>query len=555
MSRYRLSTWWHVGVLALGVSMPLLSVSGPVVANTPQSVSSAPLSSAELLRQLKSLPQLTTGLGKTGDELLNSNKPTLVKFWASWCPLCLSTLEETETWRQDPAFADLNLVTLASPGQLGEKATKPFSNWYSVVQKDYPQLPVLIDDSGRLIKGLGVQVYPSWAVLDKSGKLIQLHKGNISSQQALELANAAKDNFTTLALAPAPRANPQPGAEKAGQKKDGVYYNSKGLPINARTIYLAGGCFWGLEAYMERIDGVADAVSGYANGEKANPTYDEVIRGSGHAETVKVTYDADRISLATLLKHYFRVIDPTSLNRQGNDRGVQYRTGIYATDPADSAVIEAAMKEQQAKYNKPIVVETTPLENFYEAEEYHQDYLAKNPNGYCHIDLRLADVPLPEEEGAAQSIEELLEVSRYQNTDKSQLTKQQYYITQQSGTERAYSHEYDQLFAPGLYVDVVSGEPLFLSNDKYDGRCGWPSFTQPLAAQVVTEHADNSFNMRRIEVRSRAADSHLGHVFNDGPRDRGGLRYCINGAALKFIPLADMAAAGYAPLIPLIKES
>lgn len=554
MSRYRLSTWWRLGVLALGISLPLLSVSAPVAANTPQSVSSAPMSSAELLRQLKSLPQLTQGLGETGGELLDRNKPTLIKFWASWCPLCLSTLEETEQWRQDAAFSDLNLVTLTSPGQLGEKATKPFSNWYGVVQKDYPELPVLTDDSGRLIKALGIQVYPSWAVLDKSGKLIQLHKGNISAQQAQELANAAKDNFTTLALAPAPRANLQPNVDKAAQKKDGVYYNAKGLPINARTIYLAGGCFWGLEAYMERIAGVADAVSGYANGEKANPTYDEVIRGSGHAETVKVTYDADRISLATLLKHYFRVIDPTSLNRQGNDRGVQYRTGIYATYTADSAVINAAVKEQQAKYNKPIVVETKPLDNFYEAEEYHQDYLVKNPNGYCHIDLRLADVPLPAEEGAAQTVEEVLEVSRYQNTDKSQLDKQQYYITQQSGTERAYSHEYDQLFAPGLYVDVVSGEPLFLSSDKYDGRCGWPSFTQPLADKVVTEHQDNSFNMRRVEVRSRAADSHLGHVFNDGPRDRGGLRYCINGAALKFIPLADMAAAGYAPLIPLIKE-
>lgn len=554
MSRYRLSTWWRLGVLALGISLPLLSVSAPVAANTPQSVSSAPMSSAELLRQLKSLPQLTQGLGETGGESLERNKPTLIKFWASWCPLCLSTLEETEQWRQDAAFSDLNLVTLTSPGQLGEKATKPFSNWYGVVQKDYPGLPVLTDDSGRLIKALGIQVYPSWAVLDKSGQLIQLHKGNISAQQAQELAHAAKDNFTTLASTPAPRTNPQPNADKADQKKDGIYYNAKGLPINARTIYLAGGCFWGLEAYMERIAGVADAVSGYANGEKANPTYDEVIRGSGHAETVKVTYDADRISLATLLKHYFRVIDPTSLNRQGNDRGVQYRTGIYATDTADSAVINAAVKEQQAKYNKPIVVETKPLDNFYEAEEYHQDYLVKNPNGYCHIDLRLADVPLPAEEGAAQTVEEVLEVSRYQNTDKSQLDKQQYYITQQSGTERAYSHEYDQLFAPGLYVDVVSGEPLFLSSDKYDGRCGWPSFTQPLADKVVTEHQDNSFNMRRVEVRSRAADSHLGHVFNDGPRDRGGLRYCINGAALKFIPLADMAAAGYAPLIPLIKE-
>ena len=165
--------------------------------------------------------------------------------------------------------------------------------------------------------------------------------------------------------------------------------------MNTKTIHLAGGCFWGLEAYFERIPGVVDAVSGYANGKTKNPSYEDVShRGTGHAETVKVTYDPERISLDDILRYYFRVVDPTSLNQQGNDRGVQYRSGVYYTAPAERATIEKAFAEEQKKHQKPLVVENLPLDNFYEAEEYHQDYLAKNPNGYCHIDIRKADIPL-----------------------------------------------------------------------------------------------------------------------------------------------------------------
>ena len=522
---------------------------------------------SDMLGQIQALPQLTNGLGKNGAAVIDPNKPTLVKFWASWCPLCLGTLEETESWRTDSKFAGLNVITVASPGHLNEKAAGEFEKWYSGVQADYPKLPVLVDASGDLINKLGVQVYPSWAILDKKGNLVHLVKGNLSEQQAYALADNAGNDFAELKAGSAKPATTQAlnnnsKIETTKQKGD-VYYNAQGKPINTRTIYLAGGCFWGIEAYMERVDGVVDAVSGYANGGTANPSYEQVIGGSGHAETVKVTYDADKIDLETLLKYYFRVIDPTSLNKQGNDRGVQYRSGVYYTDSKDKAVIDSAIKQVQSKYQQKVVVENKALDNFYLAEMYHQDYLAKNPNGYCHVDLSLAD---DKPEGVARTkltpvttIAEALSAKRYAGFDKNALkntlTKEQYTITQNAGTERAFSHEYDNLFAPGIYVDVVSGEPLFLSTDKYNSQCGWPSFTKPIDMQVITQHKDMAFNMVRTEVRSRVADSHLGHVFPDGPKDRGGLRYCINGGALQFIPISAMPQSGYAPLVKLVKPA
>lgn len=526
---------------------------------------------SDVLNQLKQLPQLTQGLGNTGSQVIDSNKPTLVKFWASWCPLCLGTLEETESWRKDKAFAGLNVISVASPGHLNEKEASDFKQWYAGVQADYPKLPVLIDSSGSLINQLGVQVYPSWAILDKKGNLVRLVKGNLTNEQAYALAENAGNDFKDLknskAKPTAAGADSQQQAQSSTSKsKNGVYYNSAGTPINTKTIYLAGGCFWGLEAYMERVDGVVDAISGYANGNPnvKDPSYEQVIAGSGHAETVKVVYDADKIDLETVLKYYFRVIDPTSLNKQGNDRGVQYRTGIYYTDAADRVVIDQALQQLKGKYSQKIVVEEKPLANFALAEEYHQDYLAKNPNGYCHIDLSLADdkVQASGSSGTkklteATTVQQALDPKRYANFDnnalKNTLTKSQYDITQKSGTERAFSHEYDHLFAPGIYVDVVSGEPLFLSTHKYDSGCGWPSFWQPIAPQVITEHKDMAFNMERTEVRSRVADSHLGHVFNDGPKDKTGLRYCINGGALQFIPVDKMPQSGYGVFVDMVK--
>ncbi|MDO5057018.1 MAG: bifunctional peptide-methionine (S)-S-oxide reductase MsrA/peptide-methionine (R)-S-oxide reductase MsrB [Lautropia sp.] len=483
--------------------------------------------------------------GRPASEFIDPARPTLVKFWASWCPLCLAELGDTEAWTQDRRFAGANLVTVASPGFLHEKPQAAFVEWYGGLP--YKAMPVLLNEGGHLARALNISVYPSWAVLGRDGSVQRIIRGRISEAQALALIE-------------------NPGIDLKGVGQASFYKpvsDKDTKTMNAQTIYLAGGCFWGLEAYFQRIPGVIDAVSGYANGKSEEaPRYEDVIyRGTGHAETVRVSYDADRLSLDDILQYYFRVIDPTSLNRQGNDRGTQYRTGVYYTDAAQRPVIQAALDAEQQKYRQPIVVENLPLAHFHEAEEYHQDYLVKNPNGYCHIDITRADEPLPPKAGkpAGQSgaARKGFDLATYQKASdaelKQVLTAEQYRVTQQSGTERAFTHEYDHLFEPGLYVDVVSGEPLFSSKDKYQSGCGWPSFTRPIEKAAVTEHDDNSYNMHRIEVRSRAADSHLGHVFPDGPRDKGGLRYCINGASLRFIPLAQMADEGYGDLVDAVK--
>ena len=319
-------------------------------------------------------------------------------------------------------------------------------------------------------------------------------------------------------------------------------------------IYLAGGCFWGVEGYFLRLDGIVTAESGYANGNTANPSYEDVVQGdTGYAETVKIVYDSTVISLSQILQHFFRIINPTTLNRQGNDVGSQYRSGIYTISQHEQAQIAGALIQLQTHYQQPIVVENLPLQNFYKAEEYHQHYLIKNPQGYCHIDLSLASQPLTEEGAEPAFI-----TDHYQKPTAESLqyvlTPEQFYITQQSGTERAFTHEYNAQFEPGIYVDVVSGEPLFNAQDKYNAGCGWPSFTQPLQAEHIVEHTDLSHGMRRVEVRSKIADSHLGHVFPDGPQDKGGLRYCINGQSLLFIPLSEMEEKGYGAWIDKIKN-
>lgn len=475
------------------------------------------------------LLSLQDGNGVLAKKRVQDGQPTLVKLWASWCPLCLSELESTQAWVKDPRFANVNLLTVASPGKLGEKSLPDFKQWYAGL--NYPDLPVMLDPDGTVIKNTNVAVYPSWAIYDKEGQLARVIKGSITADQALALAKDHKADIKKI----------RPTFYKAVKNKDST-------AVNLKTIYLAGGCFWGVEAYFERIPGVVDAVSGYANGRTQNPSYQDVLyRQTGHAETVKVTYDADLLNLPDILQYYFRVIDPTSLNRQGNDRGTQYRTGVYYTNPEDKAIIQKALDQEQKKYRKPLVVENLPLVHFYDAEEYHQDYLAKNPNGYCHIDLNKAYLPLEKTATIKEDGQTTWESFKKPDEQalRKRLSKEQYRVTQQNGTERAFSHEYDHLFEPGLYVDIVSGEPLFSSKDKYDSGCGWPSFTKPIAADAVTEHKDFSYNMYRIEVRSKIADSHLGHVFNDGPRDRGGLRYCINGASLLFIPLDQMEGRGY----------
>lgn len=314
--------------------------------------------------------------------------------------------------------------------------------------------------------------------------------------------------------------------------------------MNIDVIYLAGGCFWGLEAYFRRIPGVVDVISGYANGNTDAPSYEDVCHGSGHVETVKVTYDTDSISLSHILQYFLRVVDPFSVNRQGNDVGIQYRSGVYYTSPEQEAVIRKTLQKAESHYKQPFAIEILPLQSFYEAEDYHQQYLDKNPGGYCHINLQKADEPL-------------IDLDEYTPKDDDTLRKElsplQYSVTQESATERPFTHEYTSRYDKGIYVDITSGEPLFVSSDKFESGCGWPSFAKPINSDVIIYYRDQSHNMERIEVRSRIGNAHLGHVFEDGPKELGGLRYCINGASLRFIPLTDMEKEGYANLIPYVK--
>lgn len=317
-----------------------------------------------------------------------------------------------------------------------------------------------------------------------------------------------------------------------------------------RDIWLAGGCFWGTEAYLARIPGVADATVGYANGTTDNPTYEDVCyRNTGHAETVHVRYDPAVLPLGSLLDHFFSIIDPTVLNRQGNDRGTQYRTGIYYREETDLPVIEAAVSRAAATVDRPVVTEVTPLRRYDLAEEYHQDYLEKNPGGYCHVSFDT----LPE------YVPETAQWTRPDNgVIRERLTDEQYRVTQEGATEHPFTGAYDAFYEPGIYVDVVTGEPLFSSRDKYDAGCGWPSFTRPIDPARVEEHADRTYGMLRTEVRSASGDSHLGHVFTDGPvGEEGpasgeGLRYCINSAALRFVPYAEMDTQGYGDFKTLV---
>lgn len=312
-----------------------------------------------------------------------------------------------------------------------------------------------------------------------------------------------------------------------------------------KTIYLAGGCFWGVQKYFDQFKGVISTEVGYANGPDLAPSYEEVCKSSGHAETVKVEYDESVISLTELLKYYFLVIDPTSINKQGNDIGIQYRTGIYYTSEDQFQEARGAYESEEQKAGGKLAVELEPLRNFFTAEKYHQKYLKKNPGGYCHIPGELFNL-------------EKLESGKFEMESPdalwARIGKLAYEVTQHAATELAFTGEYDEFFEKGLYVDIVSGEPLFTSTDKYDSGCGWPAFSKPVNDDALKKQTDFSHGMIRTEVKSAGADSHLGHVFTDGPKDRGGLRYCINSAALRFIPYEDMEKEGYGDYKKMIDD-
>ena len=309
-------------------------------------------------------------------------------------------------------------------------------------------------------------------------------------------------------------------------------------------IYLAGGCFWGLEEYFSRISGVLQTSVGYANGQVETTNY-QLIKETDHAETVQVIYDEKVVSLREILLYYFRVIDPLSVNQQGNDRGRQYRTGIYYKDEEDLPTIYALVQEQERMLGRKIAVEVEKLRHYILAEDYHQDYLKKNPGGYCHIDVRDAEKPLIDAANYEKPSQAVL---------REQLSEESYRVTQEAATEAPFSNAYDQTFEEGIYVDITTGEPLFFAKDKFASGCGWPSFSRPISKELIRYYQDLSHGMERIEVRSRSGNAHLGHVFTDGPQELGGLRYCINSASLRFIAKDEMEEAGYGYLLPYLNK-
>lgn len=342
------------------------------------------------------------------------------------------------------------------------------------------------------------------------------------------------------------------GIQAATDQPSGKATEMKENQANLRKATFAGGCFWCTEADFEKVAGVVAVVSGYTGGKTADPTYAEVSAGrSGHIEAVQVLYDPAKTSYKELLDVFWRHVDPTDPGGQFVDRGPQYRAAVFYEDAEQKQLAEESKKalDRSGRFKKPVVTEILPLGAFYRAEDYHQDYYRKNSLNYSAYRQGSGRDQFIKQAWAGESGKQTSSgAGRYGKPGEDELRRRltpfQYQVTQENATEPPFENELWDNKREGLYVDIVSGEPLFSSTDKFDSGTGWPSFTRPVAPEFIVEKQDRSHFMVRTEVRSKFADSHLGHLFPDGPPP-GGLRYCINSTSLRFIPREDLEKEGY----------
>jgi peptide methionine sulfoxide reductase msrA/msrB len=336
----------------------------------------------------------------------------------------------------------------------------------------------------------------------------------------------------------------------------------------AEIATFAGGCFWCVESTFSKLKGVISVTSGYIGGSAKDANYERVSMGTTrHYEAIEISYNPKIISYAELLETYFREVDASDNGGQFADRGPQYKPAIFFHNQEQKVLAQKAIEliNEAKVFDKQVNLEIKEASEFYPAEDYHQDYYKKNPVHYSayrigsgrqgFVDQMKKKFVKPlfdfEAEVERLDVNELNEqqATQFKKPSKDELLKKlddiQYHVTQDCGTEPAFKNKYWDNKEPGIYVDIVTGEPLFSSTAKFDSGTGWPSFTEPLDKENIVEHSDNSYGMRRVEVKSKHGDSHLGHVFNDGPSDRGGMRYCINSASLRFIPVADLEKEGY----------
>lgn len=329
--------------------------------------------------------------------------------------------------------------------------------------------------------------------------------------------------------------------------------NIKSISGKVEIATLAGGCFWCIEAPFESIDGVLKVVSGYSGGAVENPTYEQVTSGTtGHKEAVQVYFDPELISYSEILDVFWKQLDPTDAGGSFYDRGSQYESGIFYHNNKQKQVAEKSKNdlEKSGIFDKPIVTKIEKFVNFYPAEEYHQDYAEKNPLHYSNYKKGSGRESFIKAVWGDENVDQYIRNAKDENIKKN-LTELQYNVTQKSVTEPPFKNEYWDHQEDGIYVDIISGEPLFSSKDRFECGSGWVSFTKPIDTRFTQKREDTSHGMNRIEVRSKIADSHLGHVFYDGP-DPTNLRYCINSASLKFIPKDKMKELGYGEYLWLI---